>query len=229
MATPTENGWPQLLSFAGHELRNPLSVVAGYLRMLLTERAGPLSEMQRRLLLEMEKSTGRLLVVLGEISEVAAIEGGKTEFRFKPVDLRRTIHEAIASLPATEDHHVNISVTAASGSLDLNGDEPRLKRAFGAVFFALRRELPSGSELLVRERAGEFRGKEAVWIAIGDAQHIDELSSATAETLTAFHEYRGGCGLSLAVARRVVDAHGGAMWSPGHGTKAGAVVALPRP
>lgn len=229
MTTPTENGWPRLLSFAGHELRNSLTVVAGYVRMLLKDRAGPLNDMQRRLLEETEKSCGRLSVLLSEMSDVAGIESGKTTFRSSAVDLRRVMTEAIESLPPLTDHPVDISLAATNGSMQVQGDEARLKNAFAALFAALRRELVTGNQLVVREREGEFRGKPAVWIAVGDPEHVEDLAAAGAETLTAFEECRGGSGLSLAVARRVVDAHGGAMWSPGQGTKAGAVVALPRP
>jgi signal transduction histidine kinase len=45
--------------------------------------------------------------------------------------------------------------------------------------------------------------------------------------LTTFDEWRGGCGLSLAVARRVIVQHGGQLWSPASGAKAAAVVVLP--
>jgi signal transduction histidine kinase len=45
--------------------------------------------------------------------------------------------------------------------------------------------------------------------------------------LTTFDEWRGGSGLSLAVARRIINAHGGQIWSPGDDVRAAAVIALP--
>jgi hypothetical protein len=104
----------------------------------------------------------------------------------------------------------------------------RLKAAFGSLLYALRRELVTSNQLIVKERQAEFRGRPASWIAVADAEHIGELEAATPETLTVFDEWRGGCGLSLAVARRVIEGHGGAIWSAGQGIKAGAVVVLPR-
>ena len=53
--------WPRLLSLTVHEFRTPMTVVAGYLRMLLKDRAGPITEQQRRLLEEAEKSCTRLV------------------------------------------------------------------------------------------------------------------------------------------------------------------------
>ena len=59
-SAPPDPEWPRLLSLSVHELRTPMTVVAGYLRMLLKDRAGPVTDQQRRLLEEAEKSCGRL-------------------------------------------------------------------------------------------------------------------------------------------------------------------------
>ena len=48
--------WPKVLSLTVHEFRTPLTVVAGYLRMLSTDRVGPLSDAQRRVIQEAELS-----------------------------------------------------------------------------------------------------------------------------------------------------------------------------
>ena len=81
--------------------------------------------------------------------------------------------------------------------------------------------------VVVRERAGEYNNKPASWIAIAEAEYIDSVSNAALESLTTFDEWRGGCGLSLAVARRIIDRHAGAVWSLAEGPKTAAVVVLP--
>ena len=68
--------WPRLLSLTVHEFRTPMTVVAGYLRMLLKDRAGPITEQQRRLLEEAEKSCARLSALLAEVSDLANLEAG---------------------------------------------------------------------------------------------------------------------------------------------------------
>jgi signal transduction histidine kinase len=225
---PPDAKWPRLLSLSVHEFRTPMTVVAGYVRMLLKERAGPLSDQQRRLLEEAEKSCGRLSALLVEMSDLANLEAGTATFNRSAVDLRGVLIDAIASLPPAADRPVEIHLSTSNGQAPVEADPVRLKTAFSSVLYALRRELVTSNQLFVKEREGEFRGTPVSWIAIGDAEHIDELETATSESLTTFDEWRGGCGLSLAVARRVIDAHGGSMWSPGQGTKAGAVVVLPR-
>jgi signal transduction histidine kinase len=221
----TYDGWPGLLSFAGHEFRNAITVVAGYNRMLVSGRAGPLNDMQRHLLQESEKSCARMLVLLAEVSQLASIEAGKTTFKSSALDLRRVLTDAIAALSVDPDHPAEIVLVADDTQTTLMGDEPRLKTAFTSVFWALRREAYESNQLLVRYRDREFKGKAVLWIEVAEPGRIDELESETTE---AFDEYRGGTGLSLALARRVFEGHGGGLWSPGQDAKAAAVVALPR-
>src|SRR5919106_5172615 len=78
---------PKLLSLTVHEFRTPVTVVAGYIRMLLKDRAGPLSDQQRRLLEEAEKSCGRLSGIIAEMSDLANLETGTGAFNRGSVDL----------------------------------------------------------------------------------------------------------------------------------------------
>jgi nitrogen-specific signal transduction histidine kinase len=109
----------------------------------------------------------------------------------------------------------------------IEGDSPRLKTALAAILHGLRREVVSTDRLIVRERTGEYSNKAASWIALAEAEHIDSVSNAALDSLTTFDEWRGGCGLSLAVARRIIGGHGGVVWSLTDGPKTAAVVVLP--
>jgi len=122
---------------------------------------------------------------------------------------------------------MNDAVKKGDAPAVVEGDSPRLKTALAAVLHGLRREVVSTDRLVVRERAGEYNNKPASWIAIAEAEHIDSVSNAALESLTTFDEWRGGCGLSLAVARRIIDRHAGAVWSLAEGPKTAAVVVLP--
>ncbi len=132
--------WPQLLSLSAHELRSPLSVVAGYIRMLLQQRAGPLSDDQLRLLQEAEKSCGRLSAVLAELSELARLESGTAPFNRSSVDLSSVLSDAISSLPALPDRDLTARLVDAP-AIFIHGDAVRLKAAFSAILHALLREL----------------------------------------------------------------------------------------
>src|SRR5687767_14665666 len=148
---PPDPRWPKLLSLATHEFRTPMTVVSGYIRMLLKERAGPVPEQQRRLLEEAEKSCARLSALLTEVSELSALEAGKASFNRADVDLRSLLNEAIQGLPALPDREVRVELATGEGPAPLQGDASRLRSALSAVISALRRELVISDRLLVRE------------------------------------------------------------------------------
>jgi signal transduction histidine kinase len=232
-AEPVDPRWPKVLSLAVHEFRTPMTVVAGYIRMLLKERAGPISEQQRRLLEEAEKSCTRLSALLSEVSDLSGLEGGTATFNTTRIDLGAVLRESIAGLPELPDREVAVELETASAGGFLNGDAARLRTALASVISALRREVVVSDRLNVRELTRDHDGRKVFWIAIADPARIAMLSEAEASSLGIFDEWRGGVGLSLAVARRVINAHGGSIWSPRvdentADSKAGAVIVLPQ-
>jgi signal transduction histidine kinase len=215
-----------LLSLAAHEFRGPISVVGGYIAMLLRERFGPISEPQRHLLQEARKSTTRLSALTDELSELADLEDGTAKFNRGTVDLAAVLQDAAATLPALADRDVTVKVENDAPGVTVHGDPVRLKAAFGAVLTALRRELVTSTLLLVRLKRAED-GDRGVRISVASDEQIASIDSTGTADLAAFDEWRGGCGMSLAIARRIFAAHCGCVRSPRDNPKGGAVIFLP--
>jgi signal transduction histidine kinase len=224
---PADPRWPKLLSLAVHEFRTPITVVAGYIRMLLKDRAGPITDQQRRLLEEAEKSCGRLSALVAEMSDLSNLEGGTASMNRSTVDMRTLVTEAIAALPAMVDRDVTVELLPGTDNASLTGDATRLRAAITSLMIALRRELVTSDRLIVRVETATFDGAPAVAVALGDEQQLPSITAADASSLPRFDEWRGGSGLSLAVARRVIGQHGGTLLGPPGDGKAGALVMLP--
>jgi signal transduction histidine kinase len=221
---PNDTPLSKLLQHSGHEIRNPFNAVIGYIGMLLKQQAGPITEPQRKLLTEAQRASGRLTSVLDQISHLAKMERGEEPLKRKPSDLRQLIDEAIAVLPEQPDRLVPVPVEVRSPSrVVVNGDPARLKRALTAVLFALRRELITNGPLIVQVGTA---GTEAV-IAIGDGPDVEALAEASIGSLSAFDEFRGGCGLNLPIARRIIEQHQGRLYGAGPKNMASAVIRLP--
>jgi len=230
-ADPVDPRWPKLLSLTVHEFRTPMTVVSGYLRMLLKERAGTITDQQRRLLEEAEKSCSRLSALLAEVSDLSRLEGGAAAFNRSRLDLRAVLRKTVAGLPPLPDRDIAVGLDAEPSEAPVDGDAARLEQALAAVIGAIRREIVSGEQLIVRERARVLEGRTVSWIAIADPTAVDALAGTDPASLGTFDEWRGGVGLSLAVARRIIGAHDGRIWSPddadGIAKKTGAVIAIP--
>jgi signal transduction histidine kinase len=161
------------------------------------------------------------------MSDLSALEAGTAPFNRSPLDLHALLEESIEKLSADPDRNVRVSLTTSGVSTTVDGDPVRLRTAFRSVIHALRRELVASDELFVRERQSEQDGHPVSRIVLADGGRIDALSDAGPADFSIFDEWRGGCGLSLAIARRVIEAHGGHIYSPVAVPRAGALIVLP--
>src|SRR5918993_1300172 len=89
---------PRAMSLAVHELRTPVTVVSGYLRMLLREQAGPLTVKQKKMLEEAERSCTRIGALVGEMSELGKLESGEAAFGTQPIDLGALLVELASGM-----------------------------------------------------------------------------------------------------------------------------------
>ena len=206
--------WPKVLSLTVHEFRTPITVVAGYLRMLLKDRAGPVTDQQRRMLEEAEKSCTRLSALLSEVSELSALEGGTATFNRSGLNLRDVLAQCVDAVPPLPDRQIKVELQTGNGAATVVGDATRLIAALSSVIVAMRREVVFNDRLILREQVRRLDGRDVSWIAIGTESQVQELSNADPSRLTTFNEWRGGVGLSLAIARRIINAHGASIWSP---------------
>jgi signal transduction histidine kinase len=222
----TDPRWPKLLSLTVHEFRSPLGVVSGYLHIILKERVGPLSDQQRRVLEEMEKSCARMSALLAEVSELSLLESGTAPFNKSAIELPRLLKEIIAEVPELPDRSVTIELRAET-STKVHGDAVRLKMAFTAIVVALRREIVSSDRLVIRVRTRQQEGQSLADITIAEAVRLDVFEELGPGDLAIFDEWRGGTGLSLPNARRILEAHGGRIHGLTEDGKTVAIITLP--
>ena len=225
-ATPAPRKDP-LLSLGVHEFRTPVTVIAGYLRMLMSPRTGTLTDIQRKMLEEMEKSTARLSGLIAEMSELSTLEAGGATFNRGVVDLGALIEGELDSLPALPDREVQVTVQNEAPGARVHGDPVKLRGALHSLLVAHRRELVTSDELRVCVERTTQNGSPTLRVTIGGADRIEALRQVPADELTPFEEFRGGVGFTLPIARRIVAAHDGQLWSPPDNPRAGAVLFFP--
>jgi signal transduction histidine kinase len=202
MPVAPDKTWPRLVSLAVHELRTPATVVGGYLRLLLKDRAGPLSDDQRRLVEEADKSCGRISVLLAELSDLAHLELGDVSMARQPVDLAAVARQVVEEAPAGPELAA-VTFFDAGTAAEVTGDAARLGAALSAIVRCVQRELPTSS-IIVQLQS---RSNSTV-VAVGTPENVSALV-ATDEAGPVFDELRGGMGMSLPLARRVIERHGG--------------------
>jgi signal transduction histidine kinase len=224
----TDDLFPRAMSLAVHELRTPVTVVAGYLRMLLREQGGPLTAKQRKMLEEAERSCGRIGALVGEMSELGKLQGGEIALARQPIDLAAVLAELARAMHDGADRGVRVEARVPAQPVMVTGDRARLSTAMRALIHAAVRERGDPGVIVVECRVAADTNPPSAVVAIGDEAAIDALLAAGGALSPAFDEWRGGLGLALPVGRRVIERQGGAVWSAdGDRARAGSAFRLP--
>ena len=216
--------YTRLLSLAVHEFRTPVSVVNGYLRMLLTFSEPPLGEKQKKMVEEAEKSCARLVSLIAELGEVAKLDSGTAAAKTQDFDLFRVVADVAGSVQEGRDRDVQFEVRGEAAGAALRGDLDRLRNAFLACFRAIAREQIQAVTVVADRKHVSHRGIDSAVIVVTAEENLQRAYDAAPGP---FDEKRGGLGLALPIARRVIERHGGRLSSPAEAGPPALIIRLP--
>ena len=207
----SKENYPELLSLAVHELRGPAGVVIGWLRMLQKDTNGSLSDQHRKMIDEAAKSCVRLNAVVEELSDVGKLDAGRISLKRQPTDAFSLVAEVADLVQDVDDRGVRLEVRGRATGATLSGDVVLLRKAFDAIFRAILREKPRESIVVAERRIEQLDGVRAAIVIVAEESTVQ---AAYDRAPGPFNERRGGVGLGLPLARRVIEGHGGRLWAP---------------
>ncbi|HVD90698.1 MAG TPA: ATP-binding protein [Vicinamibacterales bacterium] len=219
------------LATLSHELRTPLNAILGYARML---RQGIVEPARQAGAFEIvERNATALTQMVGDVLDVSSIIVGKIRLNVGMVDLPAVVEEAVATVRTAADAKgVRLQVTADPAAGPISGDPDRLQQIVWNLLSNAVRFTPKGG----RVQVGVERVNSHVEIVVSDTGvgiHADFLPHVFERFRQAdgrFSREYGGLGLGLAIARDLVELHGGTIhaFSDGEGRGATFRVELPR-
>jgi two-component system OmpR family sensor kinase len=204
----------QLLADVSHELMTPLAAIRGYVETLgMTELK--IDEATRAKYLEIaHQETHKLEAIIGELLDLARLEGGGETIEREPVladDLFRRVGDR--HRPALLDRGITLTCSTAEGTPLIFGDADRLEQALQNVAANAIRHTPGGGTVTLR---AEPHG-DRVRITIADsgpgipAEHLPRIFDRfyKADASRAGTRIPSGSGLGLSIVRAIVQRHDG--------------------
>ncbi|MCR4405785.1 MAG: response regulator [Anaerolineae bacterium] len=203
----------QFMTRTFRALLESLTHVKGRLALLTSERIGPLSDEQKRELHFTEQRADELIRLVNDVLCLQESETERVRLAMHPVSLAAVVEQACHQIqPKADEKAITVDWDLPEGLPLILGDEARLQQAvmhlldnavkfsppFGRVNVSLQQE---GNQVrLIVSDQGEGIPAEKI-------QHLfDYLHRADSSRQRA-----AGLGLGLAVVKRIVDAHGGAI------------------
>jgi signal transduction histidine kinase len=201
----------EFLSLVSHELRTPLTSIRGYLDLVLDEEAGDLNPEQRRFLEAVERNSGRLLRLVGDLLFVAQADAGRLSLEQAKVDLAALAADCVeAAAPAAAEKSIDL-VLATEGVPAFVGDRGRLAQVLDNLVSNALKFTPEGGTVEVTTKLnGEHVSVEVsdngIGIPVADQPRLFErfFRSSVADDRAI-----PGTGLGLAIVKAIVEAHKG--------------------
>lgn len=207
---------------ASHELRSPLTVLAGYLDMLAAQ--GDLSDEWNKPLAEMQAQCRRMNNLVNDLLELSRLETEEADAPFdQVVDVRSLLMRISADASAADGRQHDLQMTLDC-DCRLSGVEGELYSAMSNLVTNAFRYSPAGTTVDVRWHCED--GKEAVFEVhdhgVGiEHKHIPFITQRFYRVDGSHSRKTGGTGLGLAIVKHVLKRHGGELQvesEPGQGS-----------
>jgi signal transduction histidine kinase/CheY-like chemotaxis protein len=219
----------EFLATLSHELRTPLNAVLGWTRVIRAARLDPATN--ERALESIERNARAQARLIEDLLEVSRIVTGKLRLQVREVDLAAIVDAAVeVTQPAAAAKRLRLHVHIDRRPALTLGDPDRLQQIVWNLLSNAVKFTPLDGEVAVR-----LEGDDEYQLTVRDTgagidpkflPHVFEPFRQADGTASREH---GGLGLGLAIAKQLVELHGGTIRveSPGRGRGATFVVSLP--
>ncbi len=218
--TPDEERREMLAALA-NELRTPMTSIVGYTDLLLGESVGILGEMQRKFLQRVKANIERLSNLINDLIEVTTLDTGRIELVPEPVDLINVIEEAIMGLSARfRERDLTVRLDMALELPTIRADRDALYQIILHLLSNACECSQPSTEIVVMGHLEEADGGLPPYLHVSVRDTGGGI--APEDRPRVFQRfYRadkplipglGETGVGMAIARALVEAHGGRIW-----------------
>ncbi|MBI4208459.1 MAG: response regulator [Deltaproteobacteria bacterium] len=202
----------QFFANVSHELRTPLTLILAPLESMLSEEVGEMKAEQQRHAKLMYNNGLRLLKLINNLLDLARLDAGKMELKAQPGDLKVYIQGLVEGIvPMAKKKGLTLSFANGHELPKVSFDEEKLEKVILNLVFNAIKFTPSGGKVVVRVGQKDREVKvEVADTGIGIAkEHQQKVFDRFAQADSSLTRKYGGTGIGLALAKELVELHGG--------------------
>jgi signal transduction histidine kinase len=208
----------QLLADVSHELKTPLAAIRGYVETLAMPEL-PLDDNTRRRYLDIVgEETTKLEQIVGDLLDLARLEGGGLTLAPEAVSVSR-LFRRVNDRHERElvENQITLDTCVEPGATELWADAARIEQALQNLVANAVRHTPEGGRIVLEAAAAG----DVVRLVVRDsgpgipAEHLPHLFDRfyKADVSRSDLRFKAGSGLGLSIVKAIVERHGGRVFA----------------
>ena len=207
----SEQSRRRLFADIAHELRTPLSVIEGTVDAMLDGVYEPSPDNINSI----KEETDVLTRLVGELRDLTLAESGHLKLEIEPTNLAEMVQRRVSQAEViARGKNVNLRTDIAEGLPEIEADGRRIEQVVANLLDNALNHTPSGGSVTI----AASREKDGILVSVSDTgegippEHLPYIFERFYRVDDARSRKTGGAGLGLAIAKQMVELHGGRIW-----------------
>lgn len=222
----------EFISIASHQLRTPLTVIKGYISMMLEGNFGELTKPEKESLEKVFESNERLINLVENLLNISRIESGRMQFNYAKADFLKMVDSVLEELSSNaKKKNLKLDYTNKIKALQpLMIDEEKIRQvAMNLIDNAIKYTKQGSVTVKLEKEEDHIKfsvSDSGMGIRKEDLPNLfKKFSRGTGTSLV----HTEGTGLGLYVARMMIEEHKGKIWAESKGEGRGSKFAFELP
>ena len=224
----------EFISIVSHELRTPLTAIKNAMDIILSGKAGSMTENIEKFVSMGKRNAIRLSGIINDLLDISKIEAGKMDFKFELTHIEHVIDYVKNNLlEVAKEKNLEIKYNSSNENVEIYADSNRLEQVLTNLVSNAIKFTPDAGEIEITSKVVNARELQydhcfeedikklqgnylqvcvedhGIGIERKDLNHVFDKFAQIENSLS---RKVGGSGLGLPIARQLMESHNGAIW-----------------
>ena len=224
----------EFISIVSHELRTPLTAIKNAMDIILSGKAGEMTENIEKFVSMGKRNAIRLSGIINDLLDISKIEAGKMDFKFELIHIEPVIEYVKNNLTeVAKEKNLTIKYVPSGEDVEIYADSNRLEQVLTNLVSNAIKFTPDAGEIEITSKVVNARELQydncfeddikklqgnylqvcvedhGIGIERKDLNHVFDKFAQIENSLS---RKVGGSGLGLPIARQLMESHNGAIW-----------------
>ena len=224
----------EFISIVSHELRTPLTAIKNAMDIVLSGKAGDMTENIEKFCSMGKRNAIRLSGIVNDLLDISKIEAGKMDFKFELTNIEPVIESVKNNLTeVAKEKDLVIKYTPIGDSAEVYADSNRIEQVLTNLVSNAIKFTPNAGEIEITSKVinarelqydhcfeEDIKSLQGNYIQVCVEDHgigierkdLNHVFDKFAQIENSLSRQVGGSGLGLPIARQLMESHNGAIW-----------------